>query len=187
MMLVDQGNILLLGNTGDQYPCMSPVDGNQLYLTPTFSPAYTGDDAWLFTHQQAGNANDVWNSISLTSDLQNNWDSSERAVLLSMSGGNFDAVRDGVHSNTIASSTEALLLSAHFTGTEWNLNLGGSGVSDSATEMQGAFNANRFLLAAFNTSTAYGGTTMKFTEAVVYLADKTAAEGWIRLAMALNI
>ena len=53
--------------------------------------------------------------------------------------------------------------------------------------MQGSFNINRFLLAAFNPSTAYGGTTCKFTEAVVYTSDIAADAGGIRTAMALNL
>jgi hypothetical protein len=185
MRLVESG-VMHTSGTG-LYPSMKPFDGSQLYCTNTFSPNYTGEKAWLFTHQNMGNTADVWNSVSLSRDTENNWDSSERAVFFSMSAGNFDAVRNGVHSTGFAAATGMMLLSVYFDGTGWYYNDGSSGGSDSSTDMQGAFNVNRFLLAAYSPSSAYGGTTCNFTEAVVYLSDMAADEGGIRTAMALNL
>lgn len=185
MSVVEDGIVNVTGS--GNYPCARSEIGNTcLYYTQTFSPNYAGQYAWLFTNQDIGDANDTWNSISLSRDAEVNWDSSERAVILSMSAGVFDGVRAGLHSQNYPSSTGLKLMVSSFNGAGWRSSDGTTGVDDTTTpEMQGSFNANRFLLAAYGLSSPYCGSSCRFVEAAVYLSDMNADEGGIITALGL--
>lgn len=185
MSVVEDGVVNVTGS--EAYPCARSEIGNTcLYYTQTFSPNYTGPYAWLFTNQDVGDSYDTWNSISLSRDTEANWDSSERAVILSMSAGAFDGVRAGLHSANFPSSTGLKLMVCSFNGSGWRASDGSTGADDTTTpEMQGSFNANRFLLAAYGLSSPYCGSSCKFVEAVVYLSDMNADEAGITNALGL--
>ncbi len=188
MRLCEGGVVNLVG---PGYPSMRSVAGNDcLYATDTFTPAYSGSNAWLFTHQSITNSSDTWNSVSLSKDAEANWNSSGRGIPLSVSSGNIDAVRAGVHSSpyTLSSAPNLHLATAAFIGSGWLLDVGGNGTEDTATpEMQGNFDANRFLLGAYSPSSPYCGIYSYFVEAVIYLSEMGADQSAIRAALKLPL
>lgn len=190
-MRICEGGVMNVVGPGDGYPAMRSVAGNDcLYATGTFTPAYGGNNVWLFTHQYISNSGDTWNSVSLTKDSNANWDNVGRGVTLSLSGGNFDAVRAGVHSMpyTLPAAPELHLATAAFYGSGWLVSDGVSGADDNLTpEMQGSFDCNRFLLGAYSPSSPYCGVYSYFVEAAIYLSDMSADQAGIRTAMEIPL
>lgn len=186
MIACETGAMIVTGSY--DYPAMRPTNTNvSMYASQTWSPNYTGQNLWLFTNENLGYDGAVWNSISISKDSDPNWASQDAGVPLTAQAGSFSGVRAGVFSAGNWPTVDGLqLITATFSATGWRAAGSTGGADDFLTpQMQGAFNANRFLLGAFGPSSPYGSPTVKWVESVCYLADMAADESSIQTALTL--